>query len=101
MQLPEIERIRITSVVDNFVDLLLRDQGPVRRRPSQDKSYERCLCAEHGLAELIESQHRGKTLPLMFDFGASPLVCSCPDLVDTFLKLPKSILYPGLRSQQG
>lgn len=74
MQLPEIERIRITSVVDNFVDLLLRDQGPAKRRPSQAKSYERCLCAEHGLAELVESQHRGTTLPLMFDFGASPLV---------------------------
>jgi hypothetical protein len=32
---------------------------------------------------------------------ARAMKCSCPDLVDTFLKLPKSILYPGLRSQQG
>ncbi|MCB1742404.1 MAG: hypothetical protein KDK91_18660, partial [Gammaproteobacteria bacterium] len=74
MHLPEVERIRITSVVDNFVDLLLRDEGPAKRRPRQEKSYERCLCAEHGLAELVESSCRGTHLPLMFDFGASPLV---------------------------
>jgi 7,8-dihydropterin-6-yl-methyl-4-(beta-D-ribofuranosyl)aminobenzene 5'-phosphate synthase len=72
--LPEIDQIRITSVVDNFVDLLLRDEGPARRRPSQAKSYERCLCAEHGLAELVESRAGGSVFPLMFDFGATPMV---------------------------
>lgn len=74
MQLPEIDRLRITSVVDNFIDLLLRDDGPASRRPRQEKSFERCLCAEHGLAELVESERRGTTLPLMFDFGATPMV---------------------------
>ena len=74
MLLPEVDRVRITSVVDNFVDLLLRDEGPAHRRPRQDKSYERCMCAEHGLAELVESHRQGVDLPLMFDFGATPLV---------------------------
>jgi len=74
MQLPEVDGIRITSVVDNFVDLLLRDEGPARRRPRQARVYERCLCAEHGLAELVESRRGADTVPLMFDFGASPLV---------------------------
>lgn len=74
MQLPEVDGIRITSVVDNFVDLLLRDEGPARRRPRQARAYERCLCAEHGLAELVESRRGADTVPLMFDFGASPLV---------------------------
>jgi 7,8-dihydropterin-6-yl-methyl-4-(beta-D-ribofuranosyl)aminobenzene 5'-phosphate synthase len=74
MHLPEVDRIRITSVVDNFVDLLLRDEGPAQRRPRQQKAYERCLCAEHGLAELVESRRGGVDLPLMFDFGASPMV---------------------------
>jgi len=74
MQLAEVDCIRITSVVDNFVDLLLRDEGPAKRRPRQEKAYQRCLCAEHGLAELVESRSRGTTVPLMFDFGASPLV---------------------------
>ena len=74
MNLPEIDRLRITSVVDNFVDLLLRDEGPARRRPRQRRTYERCLCAEHGLAELVESSRGGTAAPLMFDFGATPLV---------------------------
>jgi 7,8-dihydropterin-6-yl-methyl-4-(beta-D-ribofuranosyl)aminobenzene 5'-phosphate synthase len=74
MQLPEVDSIRITSVVDNFVDLLLRDEGPARRRPRQEKAFEHCLCAEHGLAELVESRRGGSNVPLMFDFGASPLV---------------------------
>jgi hypothetical protein len=56
MQLPEVDGIRITSVVYNFVDLLLRDEGPARRRPRQARAYERWLCAEHGQAELVESR---------------------------------------------
>ncbi|MCP5152633.1 MAG: MBL fold metallo-hydrolase [Ectothiorhodospiraceae bacterium] len=74
MNLPEVDRIRITSVVDNFVDLLLRDEGPARRRPRRERVFEGCLCAEHGLAELVESSRGTEVLPLMFDFGASPLV---------------------------
>ncbi|RPI43821.1 MAG: MBL fold metallo-hydrolase [Betaproteobacteria bacterium] len=74
MELPEVDRIRITSIVDNFVDNLLRDQGPALRRPRQARSYERCLCAEHGLAECVQSERRGETFPLLFDFGATPLV---------------------------
>lgn len=74
MLLPEVDRIRITSIVDNFVDNLLRDEGPAQRRPRQAKSYERCLCAEHGLAEVVESERGGEAFPLLFDFGATPLV---------------------------
>ena len=74
MQLPEVDRVRVTSVVDNYLDLLLRDNGPAKRRPRGERVYERCLCSEHGLAELVESERRGTSVPLMFDFGASPLV---------------------------
>lgn len=74
MLIPEIDRLRLTSVVDNFVDNLLKDQGPAKRRPRGDKSWERCMCAEHGLAEVVESMQGGKVFPLLFDFGATPLV---------------------------
>ena len=74
MQLPEIDRLRLTSVVDNFVDNLLKDQGPAKRRPRQPKAWERCMCAEHGLAEVVESMRGGEVFPLLFDFGATPLV---------------------------
>jgi 7,8-dihydropterin-6-yl-methyl-4-(beta-D-ribofuranosyl)aminobenzene 5'-phosphate synthase len=74
MVLPEVDRIRVTSVVDNFVDNLLRDEGPAKRRPRQPRRADRCLCAEHGLAECVQSERGGETLPLLFDFGATPLV---------------------------
>jgi 7,8-dihydropterin-6-yl-methyl-4-(beta-D-ribofuranosyl)aminobenzene 5'-phosphate synthase len=69
-----VDRITVTSIVDNFVDLLLADVGPAQRRPRQEKAYERCLCAEHGLAELVESARGGEHLAVLFDFGATPLV---------------------------
>jgi len=50
-----VDTLTITSVVDHFVDLLLQNDGPAKRRPRQAKAFERYLCAEHGLAEVIES----------------------------------------------
>lgn len=75
MHLPEIDGLRLTSLVDNYLDPLLPDEGPARRRrPKQTLSYERCLCSEHGLAELLESRRDGETFSLLFDFSATPLV---------------------------
>lgn len=74
MQLPEVDRLRLTSVVDNYLDPLLRDEGPAKRRPRGPVAYERCLCSEHGLAEIVESAEGTKTFSLLFDFAASPLV---------------------------
>lgn len=73
-ELAWVDQISITSIVDNFVDLLLKNEGPAKRRPSQKKAYEGCLCAEHGLAEVIESTSGGEDFSLLFDFGATPLV---------------------------
>lgn len=69
-----VDEIKITSIVDNFVDLLLKNQGPAKRRPRQEKVFERCLCAEHGLAEVVESAGGESRFALLFDFGATPLV---------------------------
>ena len=69
-----VDQVRITSVVDNFVDLLLADEGVAKRRPRPDKVYERGLCCEHGLAEIVDSTCNGSDYSLMFDFGASPSV---------------------------
>ncbi len=69
-----VDEIKITSIVDNFVDLLLQNQGPAKRRPRQERVFERCLCAEHGLAEVVESASGAERFALLFDFGATPLV---------------------------
>ena len=73
-ELEWVDQVRITSIVDNFVDLLLKNEGPANRRPRQAKAYERCLCAEHGLAEVVESTASGDNFSLLFDFAATPLV---------------------------
>jgi 7,8-dihydropterin-6-yl-methyl-4-(beta-D-ribofuranosyl)aminobenzene 5'-phosphate synthase len=69
-----VDRICVTNIVDNFVDVLLENDGPAKRRPRQEKTYERCLCAEHGLAELVESACGTEPVSLLFDFGGTPLV---------------------------
>jgi 7,8-dihydropterin-6-yl-methyl-4-(beta-D-ribofuranosyl)aminobenzene 5'-phosphate synthase len=69
-----VDELTVTSIVDNFVDLLLQDEGPAQRRPRQEKAYDRCLCAEHGLAEVVQSTSGMARFPLLFDFGATPLV---------------------------
>ncbi len=69
-----VDEIKITSIVDNFVDLLLQNEGPAQRRPRQEKAFERCLCAEHGLAEVVQSARETERFALLFDFGATPLV---------------------------
>lgn len=75
MYLPEIDRLTLTSVVDNYLDPLLADEGPARRRsPVQARSYERCLCSEHGLAEHLESRRGDESFSLLFDFSATPAV---------------------------
>ncbi|MGE0799058.1 MAG: MBL fold metallo-hydrolase [Lautropia sp.] len=75
MHLPEVDWLRLTSVVDNYLDPLLGDEGPARRRrPVQARSFERCLCSEHGLAEIIESSRGDEQFALLFDFSATPAV---------------------------
>lgn len=75
MHLPEVDWLRLTSVVDNYLDPMLRDEGPARRRrPEQERRYERCLCSEHGLAEIIESSSGDERFSLLFDFSATPQV---------------------------
>lgn len=74
MNIPEIDRLRLISIVDNVADDLLQDVGPARRRAHQEQPGDGCLCAEHGLAWLVESQRGGERYTLLSDFGRTPLV---------------------------
>ena len=62
-----VDTLTIPSIVDNFVDLLLPNEGPAKRWPQQEKAFERCLCAEHRLAEVVESVSETERFPLLFD----------------------------------
>jgi 7,8-dihydropterin-6-yl-methyl-4-(beta-D-ribofuranosyl)aminobenzene 5'-phosphate synthase len=67
--LPAVDRLTITTVVDNYVDSLRRDE-PVARRFSHAVARKMTdLRAEHGLAHLVEITRGEATARIAFDFG--------------------------------
>jgi 7,8-dihydropterin-6-yl-methyl-4-(beta-D-ribofuranosyl)aminobenzene 5'-phosphate synthase len=69
VKLGEVERISVTTVVDNYIDALRRDE-PVARRFSHAVARKMTdLRAEHGLAHLVEVTRGGSTTRVAFDFG--------------------------------
>jgi len=65
----EIEGISITTVVDNYIDSLLRDRPGARRFSSTVARKMTDLRAEHGLAHLVEVTRGTSTVRIGFDFG--------------------------------
>ncbi len=69
VNLAEVDRVNVTTVVDNYIDSLRRDE-PVARRFSQAVARKMTdLRAEHGLAHLVEVTRGGTTTRVAFDFG--------------------------------
>lgn len=62
VELPEAEKITITSIEDNYYDSLRPDSKIAKR-------YRGDLYAEHGLACHIETVIDGRSHSLLFDFG--------------------------------
>jgi 7,8-dihydropterin-6-yl-methyl-4-(beta-D-ribofuranosyl)aminobenzene 5'-phosphate synthase len=62
VEIPEAERITITSIEDNYYDSLRSDYKIAKR-------YRGDLYAEHGLACHIETVVDGRSHALLFDFG--------------------------------
>lgn len=69
MTLPEVDRISITTVVDNAVDNLRRDEKVARRFTHAQARRMPTLRAEHGLAHWVEVARGGETTRIAFDFG--------------------------------
>lgn len=69
MALPAIDRIAITTVVDNAVDNLRRDERVARRFGHATARRMPTLRAEHGLAHWVEVARGGEVTRLAFDFG--------------------------------
>jgi 7,8-dihydropterin-6-yl-methyl-4-(beta-D-ribofuranosyl)aminobenzene 5'-phosphate synthase len=70
--LEPVDRISVTTVVDNYIDSLRAD-GPVARRFSHVTARKMPdLRAEHGLAHLVEVEGAGQTARVLFDFGQTP-----------------------------
>jgi 7,8-dihydropterin-6-yl-methyl-4-(beta-D-ribofuranosyl)aminobenzene 5'-phosphate synthase len=72
MPLAPVERVAVTTVVDNYIDSLRRDEKVARRFGHAQARKMPDLRAEHGLGHLVEITRDGTTSRIAFDFGFSP-----------------------------
>ena len=70
--LPAVDRLAVTTVVDNYIDSLRRDEKVARRFGHARARKMPDLRAEHGLGHLVEITRGGETSRIAFDFGFSP-----------------------------
>ena len=80
IHLPEVDKVRITIIVDNSIDLLLPSTDVVGRYPLNAKWLDtlgdvpnpwETAIAEHGYSTLIEVTQGAKSGALMYDTGVS------------------------------
>jgi 7,8-dihydropterin-6-yl-methyl-4-(beta-D-ribofuranosyl)aminobenzene 5'-phosphate synthase len=64
-----VDSISVTTVVDNYIDSLLRDRPNARRFSSTVARKMTDLRAEHGLSHLVEVTRGATTTRVGFDFG--------------------------------
>lgn len=69
--LTEVDRVRVTTVVDNYIDVLRQDEKVARRFSTFVARQMPDLRAEHGLAHYVEVTRGESTVRIAFDFGPS------------------------------
>jgi 7,8-dihydropterin-6-yl-methyl-4-(beta-D-ribofuranosyl)aminobenzene 5'-phosphate synthase len=67
--LEPVDAVNVTTVVDNYIDSLLRDRPNARRFSSTVARKMTDLRAEHGLSHLVEVTRGATTTRIGFDFG--------------------------------
>lgn len=69
----ELDRLEITSLVDNFIDLTSMDSSAMVQRalPIKDMKIKGNILAEHGFSALVRTEVEGEVHLLLFDFGYS------------------------------
>jgi 7,8-dihydropterin-6-yl-methyl-4-(beta-D-ribofuranosyl)aminobenzene 5'-phosphate synthase len=84
--LEPVDAVHITTLIDNYSDSLMRDEGPARRvgatagrrLPSipaptfEDGTTTASLIAEHGFSALVTVIKNGRSRSILFDTGVSP-----------------------------
>ena len=69
MSLPEVDRLSVTTVVDNFIDSLRADEKVATRFTHAQARRMPTLKAEHGLGHWVEVARGSETRCIAFDFG--------------------------------
>jgi 7,8-dihydropterin-6-yl-methyl-4-(beta-D-ribofuranosyl)aminobenzene 5'-phosphate synthase len=72
MTLKELEKVEVTCLVDNNVDLLLPNTEVARRLVLTKTWYQRPLVAEHGFCAALTLHIEGVKHRLLFDSGLDP-----------------------------
>ncbi|HET8530167.1 MAG TPA: MBL fold metallo-hydrolase [Methylomirabilota bacterium] len=67
----EVDRVSVTTVVDNYIDVLRQDEKVARRFSAFVARQMPDLQAAHGLAHYVEVARGGETVRIAFDFGPS------------------------------
>jgi len=69
--LAEVDRVSVTTVVDNYIDTLRQDEKVARRFSAFVARQMPDLRAEHGLAHWVEIARGAATTRIVFDFGST------------------------------
>ena len=67
--LGEVDRVRVTTVVDNYIDALRQDEKVARRHSAFVARQMPDLRAEHGLAHYVEVTRGAETVRIAFLVG--------------------------------
>jgi 7,8-dihydropterin-6-yl-methyl-4-(beta-D-ribofuranosyl)aminobenzene 5'-phosphate synthase len=67
-----VDRVEVTIVVDNFVDVLMAGSDGVNRYLAADFGDRDQLIAEHGFSALITVERRGRRHSVLYDGGLTP-----------------------------
>ena len=79
--LTPVDRVRVTTVVDNYIDALRQDEKVARRYSAFVARQMVDLRAEHGLAHFVEITRGAETVRIAFDSAPprprSPTTSGC------------------------
>jgi 7,8-dihydropterin-6-yl-methyl-4-(beta-D-ribofuranosyl)aminobenzene 5'-phosphate synthase len=76
MALREVEKVEVTCLVDNNVDVLLPSTDVARRPPIAKNWYDKPLIAEHGFCAALTLHKDGVKRRLLLDSGLDPMAAS-------------------------
>jgi 7,8-dihydropterin-6-yl-methyl-4-(beta-D-ribofuranosyl)aminobenzene 5'-phosphate synthase len=70
--LTEVDRVEVTVVIDNFLDVLMAGEEGVVRYGGRDFGAPEQLVAEHGFSALVSVERDGDRRTVLYDAGLTP-----------------------------
>ena len=70
--LAPVDRVEVTVVIDNFLDVLMADEESVARYRARDFGAAEQLVAEHGFSALVSVERGGDRRAVLYDAGLTP-----------------------------